>query len=114
MATSVAIATTVHVTPGARREVSAVRAYRLRESLAAVHFDAAGKGRIVFLPEGADLRVIGPSSLCGCLEVLCQNRLHNVFKADLLGPKSVPIESNPRESIRIDTGRIIVASGARA
>jgi len=67
--------------------------YRLGKSLAAVHFDQAdGKGRIVFLPEDAELRVTGPSSLCECFEVEFEDRFYNIFKVDLLGPRSSRIK----------------------
>jgi len=63
---------------------AATRAYRTKTSFVAVHFDQAGKGRIVFLPFGAMLRVIGPSS---CLpegfEVMFENQIYNVFEVDL-------------------------------
>jgi hypothetical protein len=38
------------------------RAYRTKTSFVAVHFDEAGKGPIVFLPQGAMFHVIGRSS----------------------------------------------------
>ena len=71
------------------------RAYRLRKSFAAVHFEAAGKGRIIFLPEGAEVRVVGPSSLAKCCEIMFENRLYNMFKADLLGIWASPTKSSP-------------------
>jgi hypothetical protein len=71
------------------------RAYRLRKSFAAVHFEAAGKGRIVFMPEGAVVRLIGPSSLAKCFEIMYENRLYNMFKADLLGIWASPTKSSP-------------------
>jgi hypothetical protein len=61
------------------------RTYRTKTSLVAVHFDHAGKGRIIFLPDGAMLRVMGPSP---CLregfEVVFKNELYNVFEIDLI------------------------------
>ncbi len=114
MATSVAVTTTAFVTPAARSEVSPVRVYRLRKSFAAVQFRAAGKGRIVFLPEGAELRVVGSSCLCGCLEVLYENGAYSVFKVDLLGPGSVQIGCNSGESRKIETAGANVAIGACA
>jgi hypothetical protein len=78
--------------PAEHSDASVTRVYRIRKSFAAVHFDPAGKGRIVFLPEGAELRVIGSSCLCECFEVLCENRHYNIFKVDLLGPWSSRIE----------------------
>jgi hypothetical protein len=74
--------------------------FRLRKSFAAVHFDLTGRGRIVFLPEGAELRVAGASSLCGCLEVAHGNRRYNMFQVDLMGPFSTPIKSTPIKPIR--------------
>ena len=72
-----------------KSETLATEVYRIRESLAAVHFDQTdGKGRIVFLPEGAELRVTGPSSLCECFEVEFEDRFYSIFKVDLLGPRS--------------------------
>ena len=65
--------------------------YRIRTSFVAVRFDQAGKGQIVFLPERANLRVIGPSS---CLregfEVMFEKRIYNVFEIDLLA-RSTPM-----------------------
>jgi hypothetical protein len=81
--------------PGTEFETSrdqAPRVYRIRKSMAAVHFDLAAKGQIVFLPEGAELCVVGSSSVAGCFEVLCEERLYNIFKADLLGVWSAPIK----------------------
>jgi hypothetical protein len=72
------------------------RMYRLGKSFAAVHFEPAGKGRIVFLPQEAAVRVIGPSCLCECFEVMFESQLYNLFKVDLLGPWSTLIEPNPR------------------
>src|ERR1700693_13995 len=61
------------------------KSYRTMRSFVAVHFDLAGKGEIVFLPEGAILRIVGPSS---CLregfEVMFEERVYNIFKIDLL------------------------------
>src|SRR5579872_5849090 len=51
--------------------------YRLRKCFVAVQFDRAEKGRIVFLPEGAELFVVGSSRLAGCLEVLCGRQRYN-------------------------------------
>src|SRR5580700_4836360 len=79
--------------PAEERDPSMERMYRLRKSFVVVNFERAGKGRIVFLPEGAELRVIGPSCLCECLEVMHENRLYNIFKVDLLGAWSDQIES---------------------
>lgn len=96
-------------------EVSARRIYRIRKRLAAVRFEQTGKGKIVFLPEGAELRLIGPS-FCWRqgFEVIYQKQLYNIFKADLLGPWSTPIESSSTESSRSETTRAETASEACA
>lgn len=78
-----------------KSERPVTRAYRLRKSFAAVHFEEAGKGRIVFLPEGAEVRIVGLSSLAGCCEVMFENRLYNMFKADLTGIWASPTKSSP-------------------
>jgi hypothetical protein len=85
-------ATRICIAPIEASEPQATRVYRLRKSFPAVHFEEAGKGRIVFLPEGAELRVIGFSCMGECLEVWWENRLYNMFKVDLLGPWSSRIE----------------------
>jgi hypothetical protein len=60
------------------------RSYRTKNSFIAVHCDPAGKGEIVFIPEGVTLRITGPSS---CLregfEVALGKQLYNVFAVDL-------------------------------
>jgi hypothetical protein len=63
----------------------ATRVYQTRKSFAVVQFDQAVKGRIVFLPEGAKLRVVGSSCLLNCMEVLWEDHNYNIFRADLLG-----------------------------
>jgi len=89
--------------------------YRIRKSFAAVHFEQTEKGRIVFLPEGAKLSLIGSSS---CLregfEVMHEGQLYNIFKADLLGPWSTPIESsfNRVRSNQDNASQLAVAAGA--
>ncbi len=95
-----AVASSTRRIPGAQFDQSedqAPPAYRIEKPLAAVHFDLAGRGQIVFLPEGAQLHVVGPSCLAGCFEVLCEERLYNIFKADLLGAWSLPIRPSRRK-----------------
>jgi hypothetical protein len=69
------------------------QAYRTNKSFVAVHFDQAGKGEIIFLPEGVTLRVTGPSS---CLregfEVVFGKQFHHVFEVDLLARSSLMFE----------------------
>ncbi len=76
--------------------ISDMQAYRTKKSCVAVHFDPAGRGQIVFLPEGATLSVIGPSS---CLregfEIMYEEQVYNIFKADLLARCSQMMESTP-------------------
>ena len=98
-----------------KSEVPATRVYRISKSFAAVHFEQTGKGRIVFLPEGAMLSVVGVSScLCEGFEVTYERQLYNIFKADLWGPWSMPIESSSIESSRRKTMRAIPVAGACA
>jgi len=66
--------------------------YRLGKSFAVVHFEVAGKGRIVFLPEGAELRMVGSSRLSECFEVVHQGQPYHIFKADLLGPWAIRLK----------------------
>lgn len=69
------------------------RMYQTKTSFVAVHFDQAGKGRIAFLPTGAMVRVMGPSS---CLregfEVTFKNELYNVFEIDLVARSTLICE----------------------
>lgn len=74
--------------------------YRLKKALATVHFDPCGKGRIVFLPQKADVCVSGPSALKGCCEVLYEHRLYHLFIADLLECWSYAIRSKRLDPIR--------------
>ena len=103
---------------GARAEknaVAATRVYRISKSFAAVHFEQTGKGRIVFLPRGAKLSVVGASScLCEGFEVMYERQLYNIFKADLLGPWSTPMESRAIEFSRCETRQDIPVVGACA
>ena len=65
--------------------VPARRTYRTTTSFVAVHFDETGKGRIVFLPFGATLHVIGRSScLPAGFEVEFEHKHYNVFEIDVL------------------------------
>lgn len=79
---------------------SVARTYRTNTSFVAVHFDQAGKGRIVFLPKRAMLCVIGPSScLREALEVRFENELYNVFEVDLVARSTLicePIRARSR------------------
>jgi hypothetical protein len=81
--------------------------YLLRKSFAAVHFEPAGKGRIVFLPQKAEVRVIGPSCLSECFEVVFENQLYNVFKVDVLGPWSTTIKPKPVKPKPIKPTRVL-------
>ncbi|MGA2879195.1 MAG: hypothetical protein ABSG13_09620 [Bryobacteraceae bacterium] len=89
-----------------KREIQALRAYRTKKPFAVVHFDPAGKGRIVSLPEGAKLHLIGPSCLRECFEVAHESQHYNIFKVDLLGPWSMPIENS---RITSNAARVVAA-----
>jgi hypothetical protein len=96
------------------REVPAPAAYRIRKGFAVVQFDGAAKGRIVFLPEGAELRLIGPSCLSKCFEVACETQRYNIFQADLLGPWSTLIQPIPMKPSRLKPIRTLASIGACA
>jgi hypothetical protein len=81
-------------------QAPATRACRTKTSFVAVYFPQPGRGQIGFLPEGAVLRVLRPSS---CLpegfEVLFENQKYNVFGIDLLARSTLihdPIEAKGR------------------
>jgi hypothetical protein len=96
MATCLATVTTINRgAPTQAIEAPATRAYRLKTSLAAVRFDPSGKGRIDFLPQGAELHLIGDSRLPECFEVMHGIQLYHVFQVDLLGPRSTPMQHKP-------------------
>jgi hypothetical protein len=65
--------------------VSNGQAYRTEKPCVALRFKPEGKTAIVFLPQGAIVRVIQPSS---CVregfEVVFEEEVYNVFKVDLL------------------------------
>jgi hypothetical protein len=79
------LAYSVAIPADPERNVYVRQAYRTKTSFVAVHFNPAGKGEIGFLPAGAILRIIGPSS---CLregfEVMFEEQVYSVFKVDLL------------------------------
>jgi hypothetical protein len=76
-------------------EVPAKRIYRANTSFVAVHFNQAGKGRIVFLPKGAMLDLIGPSSCVpGGSEVAFEKSAYNVFEIDLTARSTLIYEPN--------------------
>jgi len=100
-----ACSTTTILTAPVEVEAEAPR-YRLRKSFAVVQFEPAGKGRIVFLGEGAELKVVGSSRLAQCCEVLCENQLYNIFEVDLLGPWSIKLKRRP---IRPGPARAVAA-----
>ena len=108
---------------GARAEgrgLPAARLYRISKSFAVVHLEQTGQGRIVFLPKGGELRVVGWSPCLGeGFEVEYKMQLYSIFKADLLGPWSNPIGSNPiasnqKEASQSRAVRAMSAMGACA
>ena len=75
-----------------KSEPPASGVYRLTGSVTAVHFEQDGHGRIVFLPKGAELEVVGFSGLRNCFEVMWEGQLYSVFKVDVLRASSGRIE----------------------
>lgn len=98
--------TTSFAAPREMGEADVPRIYRLRKSFAVVVFEATGRGRIAFLPEGAELRMAGPSAISKCVEVLCGNQRYHIFQQDLLGPWSIPVSSSRRGMVRVKAVRI--------
>jgi hypothetical protein len=92
-ATAMFLGATSHMSKG-----PATRAYRTKTSFVAVHFDQAGKGKLLFLPRGATLRLIGPSfCLREGFEVMFEGCLYNVFEIDLLARSTPLFERVPAE-----------------
>jgi len=95
------VASSTRLVPGMichENDPPTMRTYQTKTSFVAVHFDQAGKGRIVFLPYGAALRVIGPS-LClpEGFRVTFEDEVYNVFRIDLFARSSLihaPIRTN--------------------
>ena len=74
------------------------RTYWTTTSFAAIQFNKRGKGAFVYLPEGAMLRVGGPSRLSGCVEIRFDKQVYHVFRVDLLYRSNLvyaPIKSKP-------------------
>jgi len=96
MTSTVAISTTrIFIAPVEKgRALPANRVYRLRKEFMAVQFERGGKGKIVLLPKGAELEIVGFSCLSECFEVLWKGRRCSVFEVDLLGPWSSPIAAS--------------------
>jgi hypothetical protein len=101
MTTPVVSSTTMLLSPiSDESQAPVTRAYRTKTSFVAVYFPQPGRGQVVFLPEGAMLRVLRPSS---CLpegfEVLFEKQTYNVFEIDLLARSNLihdPIEAEGR------------------
>jgi hypothetical protein len=102
------------------RKLPATRLYRISKSFAVVHLEQTGQGRIVFLPKGGELRLVGWSPCLGeGFEVEYKMQRYSIFKADLLGPWSDPIGSNPiasnqKEASQSRAVRAMSAMGACA
>jgi len=88
--------------------------YRTKKTFAVVHFEETGKGRIVFLPQGAEVRVIGPSSIGKCFEVMFENKLYNIFKVDLLGPWATLAAPIPVKDFKLKPMRVSAAVAVSA
>jgi|SRR5580658_4928047 hypothetical protein len=89
----------IPIEPAENGEAEAPRVYRLRKSFAVVQFEPSGKGRIVFLPEGAELWVVGASRMSQCSEVRCKGELYNIFEANLLGPWSTRVKKRSNRPV---------------
>jgi hypothetical protein len=57
--------------------------FRLSKPLNVVALDTEGKGKLVTLPEGAEITVCGASAIPSCVEVVCDGVRYNAFEQDL-------------------------------
>ena len=57
--------------------------FRLSKPLNVVSVDAAGKGKMVGLPVGANITVCGASAIPSCVEIRCEGVRYNAFEQDL-------------------------------
>jgi hypothetical protein len=103
MATNTVVASTIRIlnAPVEQPGTPATLVYRLNKPFAVVQFETSGKGRIVFLPEGARLCVVGSSCVAGCLEVEHEERFYNIFEIDLLGPSSTSMTRGRIQPFRV-------------
>lgn len=111
--TANAVTTSMLASPD-ENQVPGAQVYRSRKRFAAVQVDAQGTGQIVFLAEGAELRVVGPSRVGGCLEVLCGRQRYHMFKVDLWGAGCIQMEAKPSKRRHIESARATVAVRAYA
>jgi hypothetical protein len=92
--------------PSAEINAPVTQAYCTQTSFVALHFDQAGKGKILFLPKGAILRPCWPVFLpARGFRSYVRGPLYNVFEIDLL-TRSLPIGDAVRAR-----GRAVEACG---
>ena len=60
-----------------------IEVFQLTEPLRAVQFDFDGKGVCSLLPAEATVRILGRSTIPGCLMVAYDEQHYNIFKEDL-------------------------------
>jgi hypothetical protein len=96
-------------------KLPATRLYRINKSFAVVHLEETGQRRIVFLPQGGEVRLVGWSRCLGeGFEVEYKMQIYSIFKADLLGPWSHPIGSHPIASNQKEASEEHAVQGIRA
>jgi hypothetical protein len=77
------------------------RAYLTKKALGAVHFDEAGKGRIIFLQGGSMLRTMGPSfCLLSGIEVMFEKQIYHVFEIDLITRSTLILGNGVNQAAR--------------
>ena len=82
------------VVSSAKISPTGTRAYLTKKAFVAVHFDEAGKGRIIFLQGGSMLRTIGPSfCLLSGTEVMFEKQIYHVFEIDLITRSTLILET---------------------
>ena len=63
--------------------IAIMETFRLGKPLNVVSLDAEGKGKLITLPIGADIKVCGASAIPSCVEIQCDGSRYNAFEQDL-------------------------------
>ena len=58
--------------------------FRLTRAITSVTFDTEGRRSLTTLPIDAQLRITGKNSLSGFIDVTCGDKLHCIFRVDLI------------------------------
>jgi len=58
--------------------------FRLTKALLAVKFGETQQTKLLRLPLGANVDVLGSSVIWGCVEIVCNDQHYHIFEEDLL------------------------------